>query len=253
VDNSAQHNRGMLTKLLTNDKTVYLHDGENGGIAQRLNYAAAFAREKGFSWLLTMDQDSFFDSETLTQYLSCVNAYQSAEKVSMFGIEHDERNLAQTASCVFTKTSLLITSGSLVNIPVHTAIGGFDEKLFIDQVDHEYCFRSIVQGYDVLKVQNVLMRHAIGEASTHRSLKSLKRTARALHSPVRLYYMVRNYFYVKEKYKGFFTNEIAAFRYHLFIRIKNNLLYNDNKGRFLHYLFKAYRDFKRGKMGKLTE
>lgn len=251
VDNSTKSNRRQFDEIINESNTFYLHDGRNGGIAERLNIAVVIARERGFSWILTMDQDSFFEPATLLRYLSCVSSYTKLDRVAVFGIEHDVEHLVTDRDCVLSKTSLLITSGSIVNTGLHATIGGFDENLFIDQVDHEYCFRSIVNGFDVMKVQNVLLQHAIGEVSTHRSFKSFKNSPRALHSPIRLYYMVRNYFYVKDRYEDQFKKEIKAFRQHLFIRLKNNLLYNKNKLLTIRFALKAYRDYKQGRMGQM--
>ena len=251
IDNSVQDNRHRFLNLLASGNVQYQHNGTNEGIAKRLNEAAAIARKKNFHWLLTMDQDSYFEPAALKHYLACVFTYPQLQRVAMFGLEHDERLLTAGDQCVFTKATLLITSGSLINLNIHDEIGGFDEQLFIDQVDHEFCFRSIINGFEVVKLQNVLMRHAIGNVSQHRSFKSLKQTTRALHSPIRLYFMVRNYFYVKEKYNNQFEKEMVGFRRDLFVRIKNNLLYGRKRKQILRFILQGYRDYKQGRMGKL--
>ncbi|MCH5717221.1 glycosyltransferase family protein [Niabella hibiscisoli] len=43
-------------------KVVVVADGVNRGIAERLNTAARMAIAEGGKWLLTMDQDSFFQT-----------------------------------------------------------------------------------------------------------------------------------------------------------------------------------------------
>ena len=34
-----------------------------------------------------------------------------------------------------------MTSGNLLNLKIAEKIGDFEEKLFIDEVDHDYCYR----------------------------------------------------------------------------------------------------------------
>ncbi|MER3463640.1 MAG: hypothetical protein C4329_03655, partial [Chitinophagaceae bacterium] len=67
---------------------TYLHDGENRGIAARLNQACKLAIQEGFAWLLTMDQDSFFSDQMLDQYLHCCATYTQLNKVAQFGITY---------------------------------------------------------------------------------------------------------------------------------------------------------------------
>lgn len=249
IDNSPTNNRQLLEPLLADRNIFYLHDGQNEGIAKRLNQAAELARQMNCTWLLTMDQDSYFGKAVVKQYLVCASCYDTIAKVAMFGLEHDERLLLKQESCTYTKKTYLITSGSLVQLEILISTNGFDENLFIDHVDHEYCFRSILNGYEIIKMENFLLRHAIGNSSQHRSFKSLKITSRELHSPVRIYYMVRNFLYLRKKYTSQFETELSIFKRNLFIRFKNNLLYNGERLQVLKYMLKGYRDFILNKKG----
>lgn len=250
IDNSEKNSRGLLYSLLNDERVVYFHDGENAGIAKRLNQAAQQGINDGASLLLTMDQDSYFDQEVLDKYLQAVQRFTDPQGVAMFGIEYDKRLISPKEGFAFEKLTHLITSGSLVNLHLFTIIGEFDEKLFIDHVDHEYCFRSIVKGYSIIKFNNILLNHSLGLVSQHRSIKNLKVTPRALHSPVRIYYMTRNFLYLNQIYKSSFPEEMIAFRKHLFNRIKNNVLYNKKRHLVMRYIVKGFMDFKSGKMGK---
>jgi rhamnosyltransferase len=251
IDNSDKANRSLLKPLLNQQNITYLHDGSNEGMAKRLNQAATLARAAGFDWLLTMDQDSFFDQDVLQNYIDCAFALEYADQVAMFGIEHDKQLFKKDKQCSALETTFLITSGSIVNLSLWPIIGGFNEALFIDHVDEDYCFRSLLKGYKIIKLDSFLLQHAIGVPSFHRSLKSLKATARSLHSPVRLYYMVRNFLYMRKQYSQQFKKEIGQFRRNLFNRFKNNLLYNKKRVQVLLYILKGFRDFHRNKMGKL--
>jgi len=43
-------------------------------------------------------------------------------------------------------------------------VGGFEEKLFIDFVDHEYCFKIKMAGHRILQTSSSILLHRIGEA-----------------------------------------------------------------------------------------
>jgi rhamnosyltransferase len=75
-----------------------------------------------------------------------------------------------------------------------------------------------------------------------------QRHDRIVHTPSRLYYIVRNYLYIRKKHPKFkkhFTLLIIS------NEIKNGILYGGNPFLYMKFIFKGYTDFLRGKMGKL--
>ena len=59
----------------------------------------------------------------------------------------------------FSERESVITAGSLISIMAYKAIGGYNEALFIDEVDHEYCYRLRREGFQVLLCGFVKMQH----------------------------------------------------------------------------------------------
>jgi rhamnosyltransferase len=169
--------------------------------------------------------------------------------VACFGVEFLGNNSASEI-CNPAEVPRMITSGTLLNLDLFRKIGPFNEDLFIDQVDFEYCYRAILKGYTNVQFKNIFLNHALGATSFHRSLRSFSETKRSLHSPLRLYYMTRNYLYVKSKYKNDFPAEVNHSRKDLLNRIKNNLLYGTKRMVVIRNVFSGYIDFYRGKMGK---
>ena len=248
IDNSAVSTVRQLYPLAGNSKIVFIHNGKNEGIAKRLNQACELAINEGFEYLLTMDQDSYFDGLAIRNYFNCIEAFPNKTNISMFGINHEETT--SNMDCAYAKTSFLITSGSVVNLNAYKHIGPFDENLFIDFVDTEYCFRSILKGFEIIQLPGIFMHHSLGETFEKRSLKSLKKTKRSFHSALRLYYMTRNYFYINSKYKQQFRKELSVLKTDLLNRIKNKLLYNSNRYTTFRYLVKAVKDYRKNNMGK---
>ncbi len=238
-----------IQPLLSNQKIIFVYNGANEGIAKRLNQACTLAIKDGFDFLLTMDQDSFFDEASISKYLKCINSFDNKSAVSMFGVNYKKQSADE--NCTYKKTNFLITSGSVINLSEYKKIGAFDENLFIDFVDTEYCFRSILKGYDVIELLNVFMHHEIGTTTQQRSLKNLKLSKRSIHSELRLYYMTRNYFYISSMYKKDFKQELETCKKDIINRIKNQLLYNNHRIKTIRFIIKAWKDFKQKKMGSL--
>ena len=241
--------RDLLADLPSPDKVSYYTDNENRGIAVRLNQAIQMAINEQFDWLLTMDQDSYFANHNFSNFLTCLKNYPENNNVAVFGVQYLDAAL-QAAACHAVTTNHLITSGSILNLSLFPLIGNFDEKLFIDQVDSEYCYRAILKSYKIVQFENIYLQHNLGQQSIHRSLKSFKKTKRSLHSPLRLYYMTRNYFYMRAKFQKHFPAEIGELKEDLLVRIKNNFLYSSQKLSLIRNILLGIVDYKRGNMGK---
>jgi rhamnosyltransferase len=249
ADNTENELSEMAAELSKNNKVKIIQDGTNEGIAKRLNLAANLAIAEGFDWLLTMDQDSRFGKDNINFYLQCIQSYDQKADVAMFGIEYEKEPL--TTNCNNTEVLQLITSGSIINLQLFKNVGGFDEALFIDDVDTDYCYNSITKGYKIIKFTNIFLNHSLGKVSNHTSLKTFTASSRTLHSPVRLYYMVRNYLYMNRKYaSSIFSKEKRRRKRDLLHRIKNNFLYGKNKLTLLHFVALAWLDCNRKRMGK---
>ncbi len=252
IDNTENPAQKTIDAIKQLNNTLYLHDGENKGIAARLNQASDLAIKEGYEWLLTMDQDSFFQNQILLNYLHCFTAFNEKENVGMFGISYFEKS-AESDLCHALAVNHLITSGSFLNLKLFPGIGRFDEKLFIDDVDFEYCLRSVSLGYRIIRFTNIFLDHHLGEVFNHRSLKTNKLTSRTLHTPVRLYYMTRNFLYVQSKYGTAFKEDIAFKRKALLNRFKNNILYNKKRFAVIEYIIKGFWDYRNNKIGKEGE
>jgi rhamnosyltransferase len=78
-------------------------------------------------------------------------------------------------------------------------LGPFDESLFIDAVDTEYCLRARQSGMMILQSHAVLS-HSLGRTTYHR-LFGL-RFGTTNHSPGRHYYITRNRLRLLARYAG---------------------------------------------------
>lgn len=174
-------------------------NGRNVGVAAALNQAVAEAFACGASWLATFDQDSLVPPGAIGTLLALASDHPRRDTVGIVSMSHRDRGtgkpyhvpsevIEQGPNWRMLRTT--ITSGSLVRTEVLRQIGGFESRLFIDFVDHEFCFRMRRHGWSVLEAADVTMSHTLGASRVHSFLgRDLVLTH---HSAQRRYYMTRN-------------------------------------------------------------
>jgi rhamnosyltransferase len=249
IDNSENPDPDFYTPLLQYRHVERRLNKENTGIAKALNDGIRIAISCGYSWVMTMDQDSFFENDMVLRYFSDFNELNDKDKLAVAG-PVTEGKIKPAGFREITEKNSLITSGSLINTAIFKTLNGFDEKLFIDEVDHEYCYRAILAGYSVKQFQHILLSHPLGKEVSVRTILG-KRKTKTFHSPVRLYYMVRNCCYIMSVFKRQFPGEIKLKKKDLLVRIKNHLLYGHAKFRLARYMLKGYIHYKTKRFGKL--
>lgn len=187
-----------------------LRNPDNLGIAAALNQAADLARVQGYAWLATFDQDSAVPNGALAGLLAVYADHPDRERIAIMAMSHRDRATSrdyQRASDVLAETPkwrsvrTTITSGSLVRSEALDRVGRFDERLFIDGVDHDFCLRCRRAGLLVIEGAEQVMDHSLGAVSLHRLLG--RTIACTNHSPDRRYYITRNSLELSVRYAAF--------------------------------------------------
>lgn len=248
IDNTENPPVDLVLQLKSIAGAIYIAHLENGGIATRLNEAAEKAIAQGYTHLLTMDQDSLFPEGMFTSYLQKTKEhFQYNADIGIFAVNYQPQQMIPSDSQEQVISTII--SGSIVNLDAYTKAGGYDNDLFLDLVDADFSYRINRSGYKIILFRDIVLTHAIGYIVWGRSLKNFRLTPRGIHAPVRMYYLVRNSLYLiyKKKVSPDEKKDIKK----CFVLIKNNLLYN-KRGSVLRYMLKGYKDYKKGKMGKIS-
>lgn len=204
VDNSETDNSSLAKKI---QNAIYFPNFKNLGIAQALNTGCNNAVKDGFEWCMTMDQDSSWDSSVLKTFLNEMNKIHNEKIVSFAPMHSNEiksvvgeiKHIAMKKSdATYIFSDKVMTSGNIINLSVWKSVGEFKEDLFIDEVDHEFCYRLLENGYKICEFQNILMYHTLGNVKKTILPRPCK------HSGVRLFYIFRNMLYIKTQYPVFF-------------------------------------------------
>lgn len=184
--------------------------GRNRGLAAGLNVGLARARDLGFAWAVTLDQDSTPEAGMVQALWTSRCRHARPESVAVVGprlreerVEHEDhrwvvphpvcRWFFRRASCReqdLPGVAFVITSGALMGLDVFSRIGPMDEGLFIDYIDHDYCLRARRFGYDIMVSAAAMLRHNLGAKREYHVAGHPVRPT--FHSGLRLRYMFRN-------------------------------------------------------------
>ena len=258
VDNgSIEEKRKDISSIkdIDNERIEIIFNEENLGIATALNIGVREALKQGFNWILTMDQDSKASKDMVEKMFEVYNNIDKKERKSILSIFPnfvDERIQSIEENSVMNTYEYVdadITSGNLVKAEVFDKVGFFDDSLFIDLVDTDFCMRLNEKNIKMIKVRDAILYHSLGESQSVKSIFGKFNTSN--HSALRRYYMTRNRFYIWEKYKdlnSFTLNRDKKLFKKEFIKI---ILGEKDKVNKIKMVFKGYKDYKKGIRGKL--
>ena len=181
-------------------KVVLDRRGENVGIGQALNEALRLTLRDGYTHLLAMDQDSRFVPGSFRAYLERADRWEheqvGGQPVAFVPVINRAPSCGEP--CVVRS---FITSGTLFPARTLQMLGLFDEKLVIDGVDLEYAYRLRSKGGQIVQLSQGSLCHALGYPLRGRLLwwhpVSLN------YSPMRVYYIARNFLYLKKRYPSY--------------------------------------------------
>ncbi len=212
VDNGSCNLDEIKALLDGFDNITLICNGENLGIAKALNQMCQAAYEKGYEWMLTLDQDSVAEPELIKKY----SRYTEMDKVAILTPYFDDENepdiIRSSIKTPYEAVHRCITSASLNLLSVWKQVGGFDEAMFIDCVDFDYCTTVEEAGYVIIRDNEAVVHHVLGHSKEVRAflpigrllrIKKLKKPLYTYnHSPQRTYYYARNIKYYCYKHRN---------------------------------------------------
>ncbi|HEY2634345.1 MAG TPA: glycosyltransferase family 2 protein [Steroidobacteraceae bacterium] len=260
VDNgSADAERSMLRQAASDPKIELLLNPENFGLARAINIGIQRAAALGYSWVLLLDQDTLVDPHMLHTLSAIVASFPDRERLALVGSnfrDSDERapgaadrqSPDEGSDDRWEDVDCVITSGSLLPLAAHFAIGPFREEFFIDYVDEEYCRRAKAKGYRVIRSRKQIMLHTIGAPTVHKTLWIKKWTSN--HTPDRRYYIARNNTVLLHEYGNSRAGMWIFKSFGRSLRLcKRIALYERTKARKIAAVMHGWWDGVRGNMG----
>ena len=248
IDNSEVCNNKIFETIKVFDNSTYIFNGENLGIAKALNIGAEEAIKDGFKFLFTFDQDSKATPKMIETMISFLkeNDYSNIGILSPF---QDNKGYKNPPNKKVTKVSNIATSGNLLNLDAYTKVGPFLDELFIDYVDVEYCLRLNSSGFKVIRLNDAILIHNLGNIVKRRFL--FRKVAVTNHSPLRLYYRTRNRFYVLRKYKYKFPLFSIYNFFRLFMETLKVVCFESERIEKIRMMIRGYSHYKKNNFGRL--
>lgn len=244
VDNS--ENGSNESKIPNSKKVEYIYQNENLGIAKALNIACYKAIKEKYKFILTMDQDSCFKSNDVDKMKTKISSLDLSE-IGIISPWHKTKLKLEKPKEEIDYPLDVMTSGNILNLDIFQKIGGFKEFLFIDGVDIEYCLNLKKNGYKVMRINSIELQHDLGDIFYRNFLG--KEFMCDNHNYLRIYYMTRNYRYIRKEYRN-----IAPEFCDILVKIKGLIFkivfYEKDKFRKLRSIVFGIYDYKHNNYGK---
>lgn len=258
VDNGSKVETLNILRDISNKNNIELIENkENLGIATALNIGVKYAINNNYEWVITLDHDSKINGDMIEKMIEQYEKIEDKERKEIISIIPNfvEESLLIENNVNYNDKNYEyvengITSGNLVKVSAFKEIGLFDEKLFIDCVDTDFCCRIIASGYKMLKVNKAILLHNLGDVKIFNFFG--KKIEYTNHSFIRRYYITRNRLFFWNKYKDI-TPEYIKFdkkqSVKEFIKI---ILFEEKKLLKMKMIFKGYKDYKKNIFGKIN-
>lgn len=240
VDNSDIKNDKIKNFFINQKNTEYYSMSGNVGLAKALNFGCIKAIENGYTHAILFDQDTWLDDgciEKLT--IECKNKHAALVSPNLKSLYRENNLLKLTDKPQYPEKIFLapwvITSGSLLDLEVYEELGGFDNKLFIGQIDQDYCCNLYTHKKSVILVGNAFILQEAGKIKKHKFLN--REIADPNYDAIRHYYIFRNEHYLRIKWKKDYSNQkVKLWKYILLI-----LIYRSKKLYLLRSCIKGWK------------
>lgn len=215
----------------------------NNGLSIAYDVMAKKALNDGFDYLITLDQDSKLDTETISKMIQAMDNYCDNDKIGIFCPEvfYNKKKVIRSKENKFV--SWCISSGSMINLSLYNKVVFFDLNYFIDRVDKDFCKQIIDNGYHICQVADTELIQQLGESRKRFGLTV------STHSVLRHYYIARNRMYYNRKYNVCFLVTFLQLVKHL-LRV---LIFENDKVNKIKMIIKGIFDYHNNIMGKFNE
>lgn len=175
-----------------------IQNKKNQGIAEALAFGIRYAAEKGAKYVYALDDDTISNSDVIKKLTVEMERDSDLGQIgcgTQVGL-YDEFPAINNDKV--EKVRQIITAGSLIDVEKALKVGNYNEKMFIDWVDVEMCYRLSRNGYGIAIHRGAVIKHALGEV-TYKKIFN-KKIELLNYSPYRLYHIFRNLYYIYKSY-----------------------------------------------------
>lgn len=196
VDNGSRAGQDILLNLQTQKSVLLVRNEFNLGIATALNQGVEKALDGGADWIMTLDQDTTLSDDAIAAMFFAYANHPHPEKVGIIAPIHIDKSTGYKSRYIramrgpYASREIVISSGNLIPRSTFKNVGPYDDDLFIDYVDHDFCLKVRKAGLEIIVVKDAKMAHSLGVIRQHRYGPLFFFSHNYL--PVRRYYQARN-------------------------------------------------------------
>lgn len=190
VDNGSR-NADEVRQICQEYGAVYSGSSLNTGVASGLNRVMMIAASRSCEAVLFLDQDSILADGSLPMLLQTLS--EDAVGIAVAAVHERNSGAIQTTKA---EVDYCITSGSLVRVSTWSEIGQYDEGMFVDFVDFDFCARLRKKGLRIVRDDRASIDHSIGDYERRR-LGTIYN-----YSPFRLRHMAADMTYFAWKHRA---------------------------------------------------
>lgn len=192
-------------------------------MSHALNFGCKCAENENYRYVCLLDQDTYLSEDCIGKLENAMWNYENVGLVAPNVINMRRDNSGQLVVCgkplypnVTESAAWVITSGSLIDLEIYKKVGGMDTKLFIGQIDQDYCCRLLSYGYDIKRVGDALIYQ---EAGRLRIINFFGRQIKdPQYSKERYFYVFRNERYLRRKWgKTYDRQKVKLWKYVIII------------------------------------
>lgn len=252
LDNTPDSDNSVLFSRI--NKTEYVAYKENLGLSLAFNRYLKTLSEN--CYIIFFDQDSFCP-EDLVEHLK--EDYQTCcdnlGRKGIIGPAYFEKNANRLMIPKQKKliekgiyeVKSIITSGMFTEFDVIKSVDFWNDEIFLDMADWDFCWRVLKSGFFCCLSTNVILSHRLGKSVHHIAGIKVKEGA-----PFRVYYQTRDCLYLLNK-KYVPLKFKIRFILMLTVRPILHLIFLSDRKKRIHYFFKGISDYKKNIHGVLEE
>lgn len=204
IDNRSTDEERLSLRNKCSECDIHLvENSENLGIGAALNIGVRWAVGQQCQWVVLFDQDSKPPDGFMTGMLSALLQHPESGRVAIMVPSYWNKQLGLAMGAFYDKPGELevaMTSGSIIPVRVFEQNGFFDEKLFIDCVDYDYCLKVRRNGWIIAEFPALVLMHEPASYKAFR-VNGRKFFATSNYSPIRRYYRTRNLIWLFRRYR----------------------------------------------------
>lgn len=254
VDNYSSNDEACILKEKFDD-IITFRSYKNLGFSGGNNIGIKWAIDKGYEYVLLLNNDTIIDAEMIENLLKvsdentvavpCMYYFNTPEMIWYGGgdvnrktgavihyFENTRQVLLKRKKCTFATGCCLMLHKKILN-----TVGLLDDSYFMYFEDVDYSIRVIQNDFNIVMEPRAKLWHKIGMSSGGE------------YSPLSIYYSTRNRLYNIRKHKDFFL--FSAYYYTLYSRIIKCVFKVINREKIWKLYLSAIKDYYHGNMGKV--